>query len=313
MLNNQNFNKRNEKIKNKQNKKMLTKSKIIGLVSASLIIIVSIILLVSKAKFFDIKTFNFVLGLAVVIGGLPFFMALLVESKREKDIEVMFLEFSRDLVEGVKSGTPISKSIINLKGKDYGSLSPNIQKLANQISLGIPVKQALDNFALDIKSPIVSRAISLIREAEKSGGKIESILESVTFSISQIEKLKKERKAAIYNLVVQGYIIFLIFIVIMLVMEFKILPMTADLNVDVEGVDASIMGAVSQGNTNAPQIKAEDFAKPFLFLLLTQGLFAGLVIGKISEGDVKSGLKHSFILVILAWLLSSGAERVFLK
>ena len=58
----------------------------------------------------------------------------------------MFLEFSRDLVEGVKTGTPISKSVINIRNKNYGSLNPYIDKLANQISLGIPIKDALDNF-----------------------------------------------------------------------------------------------------------------------------------------------------------------------
>jgi hypothetical protein len=45
--------------------------------------------------------------------------------------------------------------------------------------------------------------------------------------------------------------------------------------------------------------------------LVFQGFFAGLVIGKLSEGTVKSGLKHSIILVIIAILISTGA-RVFL-
>jgi hypothetical protein len=47
-------------------------------------------------------------------------------------------------------------------------------------------------------------------------------------------------------------------------------------------------------------------------LLLFQGFFAGLVIGKISEGTIKSGLKHSFVLVAVALLISTGAN-IFLN
>lgn len=292
--------------------KKLSKSTYIGLGIAGALILLGLILALMKVSFFDWTTFYFVLGIALVIGGMPFFIDLLVESKREASIEQMFLEFARDLVEGVKAGTPISKSIINVRDKDYGSLSVHVSKLANQISLGIPVKDALDTFGKDIRSQVISRAISLIREAETSGGKIETILESVAFSVSQIEKLRKERKAAIYNLTVQGYIIFLIFILIMLIMQFKILPITSQLNIggSLEGLDSAGLGGFSGGSGQT--MDSTSFAMPFLFLLITQGFFAGLIIGKISEGSVKAGLKHSFVMVALAWLISSGAN-IFLK
>jgi flagellar protein FlaJ len=267
-----------------------------------------------NVSFFDMKTFYFVLGIAVVIAGMPFFTNLLLESQREKSVDSMFLEFSRDLVEGVRAGTPISKSIMNLKNKEYGSLNPYVFKLANQISIGIPVKQALETFSRDIKSPVITRAVSLIKEAEVAGGKIESILESVAFSVAQIEKLKKERKAAIYSLTVQGYIIFLIFIVIMLVMEFKIIPILANLgSIGIGSGFGQIGAAGASVSSNAPAIDPSSFGKPFLILLIAQGFFAGLIIGKISEGTVKGGLKHSFILVAISWLMSTGADLIFLK
>lgn len=287
----------------------MEKGKIYGLIFGGILILVSFLLLLLNVPFFDIKTFYFILGIAFVIAGLPFFISLLGASKREKDTGQMFLEFARDLVDGVKSGTPISKSIINVQNKDYGVLNPYVQKLVNQISLGIPVRNALDTFAKDVNTPVISRAISLIKEAETSGGKIETILESVAFSISQIEKLKKERKAAIANLIVQGYIIFLIFIVIMLVLQFKILPLLNNLNINTSGLDSTALASVSTGTA----IKPEEFSMLFLFLLLTQGFFAGLTIGKISEGTVKAGLKHSFILVLISWLLSTGAGLILGK
>lgn len=293
-------------------KKKINISKILGVGIATVMAIAMIVLYLLKVpNFSDNGTLSFVLGLAVVLGVMPFFADMLAASQKEKSVDTMFLEFTRDLVEGVKSGTPISKSIINVRDKNYGGLSPFVQKLANQIALGIPVKDALDTFAKDIQSPVISRAISLIREAERSGGRIEVILESVTFSVAQIEKLKKERKAAIYNLTVQGYIIFFIFIIIMLIMQFKILPMTSNLQLDSGLGDATGLSASGlPGMGGGAAVDPKSFTQPFLYLLLAQGFFCGLVIGKISEGTVKGGLKHSFILVATSWLVSYGARIV---
>jgi flagellar protein FlaJ len=285
----------------------LNKSMWSGIIFGLIIILGSIAFFYSNQL--DLKVVYFLCGIAVIVISMPFFINSIVISNQEKNKEQMFLEFTRDLVEGVKSGTPISRSIINVKTKDYGNLSPHVSKLANQISMGIPVRDALDVFSREVDSVVIARAVSLIREAERSGGRIESILESVSFSVSQIEKLKKERKAAIYNLTVQGYIIFFIFIVIMLVMQFKILPITSQLGTggnDIKGIDLAGLG----GNIGA-KIDIDTISNSFLYLLLAQGFFAGLVIGKISEGTVKAGLKHSFVLVSLSLLISTGA-RAFL-
>jgi flagellar protein FlaJ len=158
------------------------------------------------------------------------------------------LEFTRNLVESVKTGTPISKSIINLKEKAFGALDKNIKKLANQISLGIPLNLALQVFAKDVDNATVSRTIILIGQAERAGGDIGEILESVAEAVTISDKLKKERKAAISTLVVQGYIIFLVFMIIILIMQFQILPMVsgiAELGSIGEGTFAS-MGATGE-------------------------------------------------------------------
>ena len=224
----------------------------------------------------------------------------------------MFLEFSRNLAESVATGTPISKSIINMRKKNYGGLTLHVQKLANQISLGIPVEKAMETFAYEVGSSVISRAIALIREAEKAGGEIDYILDSVAKSISEVDKLKKERKAAVYSLVVQGYIIFFIFIGIMLVMQFHILPLAGATQI-VGKFSISDLSATDKGGPKTTDdVDAEALARPFLFLLIAQGILAGLTIGKLAEGKVKAGIKHSFILASAAFLITTGAN-LFLK
>lgn len=275
----------------------MDKSKILGIIFGGLIIIASIIWLI------DNPLLPFTIGIGVLVGALPFVISAVSQSNKEREIDEMFLEFSRNLVESVSAGTPISNSIINLRGKDFGSLTQHVYKLGNQISIGIPLQKALQIFAYDTESKAIKRAVSQISEAERAGGDIGRILESVAESVAEVEKLKKEQKSAIYNLVVQGYIIFLVFIAIILVVQFKILPLTSSIGNYGLSTDISTFRNVG--------LSSEKFATPFLLLILTQGVFTGLVIGKISEGKIRNGIKHSFILTAVSFLILTGAKTAF--
>lgn len=282
------------------------KGAIIGIIGGVILIIIGIVFF-----FYDLTNLTyFLVGSGILIVFLPFVVSSIIEGRIERNKEEMFIEFSRSLVASVESGTPISKSIINMRSKSFGNLSPYIEKLANQIELGIPLQRALETFSYDTKSKTIIRAISLIREADRTGGNINKILESVAKSVAEIEKLRAERRAAISSIVVEGYIIFFIFIIIMIVMEIQIIPMTAGISgINIEG--GALPTSFQEQDLSSEEFDPSKFTFAFLSLLISQGLFAGLVIGKLSEGKLKAGLKHSFVMVAMAVLISTGS-RFFL-
>lgn len=274
---------------------------IMGLVAGLIVIGLSFV-------FYGSPSFYFLFGIGMIICISPLVFEVLHENQVALEKEEMFLEFTRDLVEGVKTGTPISKCLMNISSRNYGVLSPYIRKLSNQISMGIPFNDAFQIFAKDLNNKSIARAITLIGQAERAGGDIGEILESVAEAVNTSDKLKKERKAVISTLVMQGYIIFFVFIMIMLVMQFKILPMVEGIsNIDtgVSDLAYSPVGNVGSGASQG------DISNSFLYLLLVQGFFTGLVIGKISENSAKAGIKHSFALVIMSFLISSIARLFF--
>jgi len=280
----------------------LTKQHYIG-ISIAIIIIVGDFLL-----FFGQRVFEFVIGLAIVIGALPFVMVLMGEVGREKEKEEMFLEFSRNLVESVRAGTPISKSIVNVRNKEYGSLTPYVNKLANQIALGIPVSQAMLTFSNDVRNKVVSRSVSLIIEAEKSGGQIDMILESTAKSVSEVEDVKKERQSSMFNLVIEGYIIFFIFLIIMLAVQTKFIPtMMKTITESGAGLGGGGLGG-GLGSSGGGGVPTDVLGRLFLGMIIVQGFFCGLVIGKLSEGNVKAGIKHSVIITSMAYLITTGMQ-----
>jgi archaeal flagellar protein FlaJ len=262
-----------------------------------------IIVIVSKF-IVSAKAFPLFLGIGLIVAALPFIFRMINETRISEEKEEMFLEFSRNLVESVKTGTPISKSIINIANKNYGVLSPHVKKLANQISLGIPLNQALKILSKDINNRAISRSLTLIGQAERAGGEIGEILEAVAEAVNLVDKLKKERRAAISTLVVKGYIIFVIFIVIILVMQFQIIPMVSGIG------DIGDVGLGLNFSKPDADIQQKQVSDAFLYLILIQGFFTGLVIGKLSEGSIKAGIKHSFALMVLSYLISTVANII---
>lgn len=251
--------------------------------------------------FFETRWFWSLLLLSVALGGLPGFLGFLQENKRQKQVEVQFLEFIRGLSESVKSGVPIPQSVLNLRDKDFGALSPFVRKLGHQIEWGIPVKEGLIVFARDTDNKVIKRSVAIITQAEESGGKMDDILESVVESVVSIQRLKEERRSGTYTQIVQGYIVFFIFIAVMLLLEVKLMPMIQDM---VEGMVSGVSGVgFFEGAGEAAPKMELNFKRIFMSLIVIQGFFAGLLIGKFSEGNIKYGLKHSAILIVVALLI----------
>ncbi len=64
------------------------------------------------------------------------------------------------------------------------------------------------------------------------------------------------------------------------------------------------MGGTSLLGTGPNQLAGLNFGLGFFHLLMINAFFGGLIIGKISEGDAKYGLKHSAVLMIGCYIAS---------
>jgi len=95
-----------------------------GIVSASILSLVNVIYFIIRH---DLNLFLFLSGITITIVFFPFIVDVILENKKEQQMTEMFLEFSRNLAESVSTGTPISKSIVNMGKKNYGELTPHVR------------------------------------------------------------------------------------------------------------------------------------------------------------------------------------------
>lgn len=247
------------------------------------------------------RWFKPMLGIAFFVGVCQFWLDILAENRRNKEIEEKFLEFVRAVSDGVKSGIPIPKAIAEIGGANYGELTPYVKKLVYQIQWGVPLREAFIRFSEDTNNKLVKRSMAIIVEAEQSGGHIDQVLQSVTASVLQIKKIKEERRSNIFSQIIQGYLIFIMFVGIMIVLQVYLMPQLTNISGSVLSGVSTTGSSLGQGAT-AVFPSTIDFDMIFTFLLLIQGFFSGLMIGKFAEGNIKYGLKHSLILMLIGYL-----------
>ena len=92
--------------------------------------------------------------------------------------------------------------------------------------------------------------------------------------------------------------------IIVLVMQFKIIPLLS-------GIQGASSLDVELGVSTQFENVQGEVTNSFLYLILIQGFFSGLAIGKLAEGSIKSGVKHSFALSMMAFVISAGANIFF--
>ncbi len=270
-----------------------------------LIILIDLIFFFNFLKDFgpNVWYFNPILVVGLLLGTFPFIIDFMNETKRQKELEFKFLEFVRNLVENVRTGISIPQAIVYSARTDYGALSPYIKKLANQIEWGFPLQLALTTFANDTKNDVIKRSVAIVIEAQKSGGDIGAVLEAVTQSVWEIKKIKDERKSSSYTQTIQGYIIYFFFVAIMIVLQLFLIPKLGAIGGELgSGLGTIGVSSLGAGGGSSTEIA---FGPIFIATILIQGLFAGLMLGKFSEGDFKSGVKHSLFMAIGGYLIIS--------
>jgi len=215
-----------------------------------------------------------------------------------KKIEEEFPEFLRDIVQGTRAGMSLPQAIENTETGSYGALDEYIEKMSAQLEWGIPFDEVLENFGSEIDSPLIKRSVDTIIQAYSSGGNIQDVLESVGENIRSIKQLREERQSQLYGEMITGYIVYFIFIGILIALTTFLLPNLANASESLGG-GLSILGNSGGGSLQENISLYEDWFSRLVFI---QALFSGIIIGKLSEGELKAGIKHSAILFAVGYL-----------
>jgi flagellar protein FlaJ len=258
-------------------------------VSTSIFVLLAFLTLVGVLKSFFTPVDFFVLTILSATGIYGMYMSL--QDRKVYKIDSIFPDFVRDLAESKRAGMTFTKAILFASKGNYGILTPEIQKISQQVSWGSSVTDALIAFSERVKTNSIQRTISLIIEASKSGGNVADVLDVAAKDAREIKMLEAERKANMSSYVVVIYVGAFVFLAIIAILCVSFIPsMTGS---GAQGMKGALGGSV---------VQQEDIIPIFYFATLIQGLGSGLVAGVFEDGNFSSSVKHVFILVLVNWI-----------
>ncbi len=217
------------------------------------------------------------------------------DRKWRDDIDDHIPSLLREISDAQKTGLPLPRAILEASKHQYGALTPELKRMASKITWGIPFSKSLRSLTDATDTPMMRRTALLILEAERSGGAIEDVFESAHKHVSEILGLKRERLGAMKP---YRWIIFASFLVFAFVM--LILLVTFFQTLAVQVIDAVTEG---QEATAGLPFNVAGLQIVFFHMMVIEAVFAGLISGKMSEGDAKLGLRDSCILLVICYVL----------
>ena len=256
--------------------------KIAWIVSGSLgvIICVTAILLLRDNPLFD----EYLL-LAIVITVFPHAVLDYVDYRWKRSVDKHLPDLFRSIVQAQKSGMTLPQAMEEASKRQYGPMTKELQKMVNQMSWGISFEDVLQSLAERVDTVLTRQTFPLILEAQRSGGQIEKVFEPLeTFVQSTLifETEQKNQTRPYLAIVYVAFFVFLFTIIILL---------------------KSLFGDIADFDLNNFELMSPSEARSIFFHMSTiQGFFGGLVAGKMGEGTVGGGLKHSVILLIIGYV-----------
>lgn len=214
-----------------------------------------------------------------------------IRLKRIFNMDRIFPDFVRDLAESRRAGMTFTKSILFASKGNYGILTPEIQKISQQVSWGSSVSDALLAFSKRVRTKAIRRTILLIIEASKSGGNVADVLDVAAKDAREIKMLEAERKTNMASYVVVVYVGMFVFLAILLILCTSFIPAMVG-----EG-GAGMQGVMGGGALASLQ----EITTTFFYACIIQGFGSGLVAGVFEDGTFTASVKHVFIMVFISW------------
>lgn len=232
-----------------------------------------------------------------LVAVIPSLLLLYAGFRKKREVDEQFLVFVADLSESINSGMTLPLALQHVSKANYGELNKHVNSLASQVDWGIPFQKAFSIFAKKTGSRPIKRAVETIIQTYKVGGKIADTLNAIGETLMTLEKIKKERSASVHSQILTSYIIFFVFILILVILQIFLMPSLLPQSL------STLSGGANAG-------MGSIFAAGFVNFIIVQGLFAGLVTGKMSEGSLIAGFKHSVLLITIGYTIFSIASQI---
>lgn len=231
----------------------------------------------------------------IVIVMIPFIIFYEIRAWRMRKIDEKMPDFLRDLSNLNGSGILFSNSLKLMAESKMGILTKELKKLKEDLSWGTSTTRVLIKLENSIRTATSSRVLHTLIKANESTSDLKSVLSVTAEQVKSEEEMKKERSSDMAVYVITIYVAFFVFLFIVFILAAYFFPQTVSFTSASQEV-----GSAGIGN-GAFNIK--EYTMLMFHSTLIQAFASGLVAGKMGQGSVYMGLKHSVSMAMLAFVV----------
>jgi flagellar protein FlaJ len=220
-----------------------------------------------------------------------------IHFRRVMKIGANFPEFLNRLSSLHESGLTLPRAISSVRKSELGVMNTEIRRIDGDIKWGSSVTEAMERFGQRIKMKSIARAATLIKVASESSGNIQKTL-SIAATDGLVSKtLSQERRSSMKPQIIIIYITFFIFLYVAFIIVTGFLSGIPEV--------PSAEGAAAATEIGIGGVDVELSKRLFFHASAILGLFSGFVAGTMGEGNARLGLKHSLIMLLIAYIAFS--------
>ncbi|MCX9013395.1 MAG: type II secretion system F family protein [Candidatus Methanoperedens sp.] len=227
---------------------------------------------------------------ATLIAMLPFAVFYEAGSYRINHIENQMPGFLRKLANASDAGLTLVKAIEMTLFSESGALAAEVKKVLREAKWGSPISASLIRMSRRVRTIAMTRIVSLIVKASEASGNIAEVMNIAADEAESEKKLKQARLAVTSVYLIIIYMAFFCFLFIAVILSRSFLPALSQ---------GSIPG---MGSGMGSGMGAGEIKQLMFHAALLNGFFSGLVAGEITEGSIASGVKHSIIMLLAAYI-----------
>ncbi len=229
-----------------------------------------------------------ILVFAVLIAIIPYSIDTYRQKRRLLRREVAYSEFLFKLSELMRGGIDPIRGVIDLSTTDLGAITENVRGAASAMILGHSFSDAMDDMAAMLKSTLITKYTKLVVQAAYTGGAVADLLLKTSEDMRAVIGIKREKEGNLKQYIIIFYLAQGIIVMLTYILSASLLPL-------IQGMGMELLF----GNAGVTEI---DFERGFFHMIMLNALLGGIIIGQITEGEMKHGLKHSAILIIACYI-----------
>lgn len=223
-----------------------------------------------------------------------------ISQRRLRRLEETVPDFLERLASLNEAGISIVSSFDRVRQSDIGQLDTEVNRIWRDIELGASVSEALTRFESRVRTPSITRVVTLLTNAMHASNEIAPVLRIAADQARSDRRLARLRRQEMMTYLVVIYVAFFVFLVVIVSLDSVLIP-----NLPQSGVEAGAVNGAAEtpGFLQFDASDADSYQLVFFHAALLQSALSGLVAGMMSRGTIKAGVKHSTIMLVVTYAI----------